>query len=118
MTFCGVALKNLRQSNIRLTLFVSSFVIASSAAVAGEIVGTKSKGKWVAGTSAQVNIKCLQAWICKVPSVMHGPTTKVVSTPNDKSWGVCNAAGGDIEGCNACSATPPSQPCEYWLEKK
>ena len=101
----------------RLVVAVAALVLASAAAVSGEIVGTKSNGRWVAGNAAQVNIKCLQAWICQIPSVLHGPDTKVVNTPNDKSWGTCNAAGGDIEGCNACSASPPAHACQYWLEK-
>lgn len=86
---------------------------------AGVMVGTKSPGKWVAGNFAQVNLGCLMAYQCTAGvAVLHGPDTIVVTTPNESSFGVCNTAGGDIEGCNACSASPPSKPCEYWLEKK
>lgn len=106
------------RSFLLLSATLPLFLVSISGATAGEMVGKKSAGTWVAGQAAQVNIKCLQAWICKVPDVLHGPETKVVSTPNDKTWGTCNAAGGDIEGCNVCSATPPEQACEYWLEKK
>jgi hypothetical protein len=85
---------------------------------AGEMVGTKSKGTWVKGDFAQVNIGCMQAWICKAPSVIHGNDTKVVTTPNEGSKGMCNTAGGDITGCQVCASSAPKTACEYWLEKR
>jgi hypothetical protein len=86
---------------------------------AGEMVGTPSPGKWRAGLFAPANAACMQAWTCTpgVP-VLHGPDTVVVTTNSDKTWGVCNAAGGPTDSCNSCSASVPSQPCQYWLEKK
>ena len=106
--------------HIRVALFSVLAVAALSAAVGGAMVGSKSPGKWVQESNfAQVHTRCLAAFAC-VPAtdVLHGADTVVKTTPSEPVWGVCNAAGGDIEGCNACSATVPSKACEYWLEKK
>lgn len=98
---------------IAATMFV--FAVA---ALAGDMVGSKSPGTWVAGSFAQANIKCLQAWICDSGQVLHSPDTVVVTTPNSSSWGTCNAGNGPSDSCGVCSASPPSESCQYWLEKK
>jgi hypothetical protein len=101
------------------TLVAAALVLAvAGVAIAGQIVGPKSQGKWVQGSYAQVNLWCVAAFQCTHPPLLHGSDTVVVTTPNEPVKGICNAAGGDIEGCNACSASPPIKPCEYWLEKK
>lgn len=101
-----------------VSVFLLSLV-GFGVAVGGVMVGTKSPGKWEAGSFAQLNLGCLMAYQCKAGvAVLHGPDTVVVTTPSESSFGVCNTAGGDIEGCNVCSASPPTKPCEYWLEKK
>src|SRR5947209_8041225 len=87
---------------------VTAFVF-TAASLAGDMVGSKSRGTWVAGSFAQANIKCLQAWICDSGPVLHGPDTVVVTTPNSSSWGTCNAAGGPVDSCNTCAADKPSQ---------
>lgn len=102
----------------RLLVAVLAFVFAFSAAVAGNVVGMKSEGKWVKGSFAQANVGCLQAWVCTAPDVLHGPDTQVVTTDNEGAAGICNADGGDVTGCNTCASNPPKMACQYWLEKK
>lgn len=104
---------------IRIRLALVTALALTSLCASAQVVGSKSPGKWVAGNFAQIHTACLQAFQC-IPgvNVLHGPDTKVVTTPNEGVTGVCNAAGGAADGCNSCSANPPTKPCEYWLEKK
>lgn len=99
-----------------LVACVLCFAVGTAAA---QVVGEKSKGKWVKGNFAQANVGCLQAYQC-IPgvNVLHGKDTVVKTTPNEGVYGICNAAGGPADGCNTCAANPPVKPCQYWLEKK
>jgi hypothetical protein len=94
-------------------------LLACVALPAGELVGSKLPGRWVAGEFAQIHTRCMLAYQC-IPgrSILHGPETVVKTTASESSFGVCNAAGGPADGCNSCSASPPTKPCEYWLEKR
>jgi len=87
-------------------------------ALAGDVVGERSAGTWSRGNFAQASFKCMQAWICSAPDVLHSPDTVVVTTASASVWGTCNAADGPTDSCNACSSNPPQTPCEFWLEKK
>lgn len=95
-----------------------AMTVGVGAGSAGELVGTKSPGTWFKGSFAQINVGCMQSWVCAAPGVLHGADTKLVTTPNEGAAGICNAAGGNIEGCNACASSPPKTACQYWLEKK
>ena len=103
-----------RSAPVAVTLLlVSSFIIA------GELVGDKSNGLWVAGNFFQVNVSCTQAWQC-IPGVdvLHDPSTVLVTTPNTSTTGVCSAGDGPADTCNVCLANNPKDSCQYWLEKK
>lgn len=78
------------------------------------------KGIWVKGSStAQANLACLAKWECRPEKdILYSADSKITATQPEYTVGVCNAAGGDIEGCNECSSSPPTQPCEWKLEKK
>jgi hypothetical protein len=101
-----------------LTIVVIGVALLAASVVAGEMVGTKSTGKWTKGSFAQINVGCMQAWICTAPDLLHDSSTVVKMTDGKGSAGICNAAGGDVTGCNQCSSNPPTEKCEYWLEKK
>lgn len=105
-------------TNWQKHVVIGATFIFTTAALAGDMVGSKSPGTWVAGSFAQTNIKCLQAWVCDSGAVLHSPDTLLVTTKNTNTWGTCNAAGGPADSCNTCSAVKPNEACEYWLEKK
>lgn len=100
------------------TLAAAGLVVMTGS-MAGDIVGTKSDGAWTPGLVAPANVGCLQAWLC-IPGVdiLHDDTTVVVTSPNDKSFGVCSAGDGPADSCNVCLASKPTARCQYWLEKK
>jgi hypothetical protein len=110
----------------RLALIILSFAILAGcagtpagvgrASTLGTIVGSKSPGKWQAEQFFQVNVACVQAWVCIHPAVIHDPNTHVVTTDSESTTGLCNAGGGPIDSCNTCSASQPASQCEYWLE--
>lgn len=103
---------------IRRYVLLCSLLSVTLASSAGEVVGGKSPGTWTKGNFAQANVACMQAWICRAPDVLHSPDTVVVTTPASSASGICNAAGGPVDSCNVCASNPPSDPCQYWLERK
>lgn len=102
-----------------LFLFLALAVFIIFYALADEVEGSRSPGKWKDGSFSQVHTYCIQTWMC-IPGedVLHGPDTFVATSPNELVTGVCNAGDGAIDSCNLCSSSPPVSPCEYWLERK
>ena len=90
-------------------------VLAWTAAEAAE-----EKGIWVkAGAPAQINVACTQVWHCRpATDVLHDESTKVVTTDNEITTGVCSAGDGPIDSCNVCVANEPEEKCLWHLEKK
>ncbi len=79
------------------------------------------QGVWRAsGKFNQVNVGCVQAWIC-VPAqqIMYDPSMQVVSTPAKLMTGVCQVTT-DPTSCGQCTATftPPQDICIWHLEPK
>jgi hypothetical protein len=100
-------------------LFTILAAITTASAGAGEVVGEQHDGRWESANFAQINLACVQAWKC-IPGVdvLHGDDTKVATTPATTTTGVCNVGGGPADTCNSCAASPPTDRCQYWLEKK
>jgi hypothetical protein len=93
--------------------------LGNSILFGSEMIGSKSQGEWQRGNYVQVNVGCSQTWVCTPgTNVIHSPDTIVVTSGNAMTAGVCNVADGPVGSCNACAASLPSRPCEYWLEKK
>jgi hypothetical protein len=68
---------------------------------------------------AQANVACARKYTCG-PSkdIMHGADTKIVSTPPKLVWGVCSAGTGPVDSCNVCNTNPPTEQCEWTVQKK
>lgn len=106
-------------SQAAVRLLSVALVIMPILAISGDIVGSKDTGKWTQGSFAQVNVLCIQSWICTPGvDVLHGPDTRVVTSKNSATRGVCNADNGPPDTCNSCSAAEPTDLCQFWLEKQ
>ena len=106
-------------SRFAFSFIALTIILYGNWALAGEIVGSKDEGKWIAGNFYNKNIFCTRAWLCTPGvDVLHGIDTKVVTTENVSTEGVCNAADGPADSCNDCSAPKPTESCQYWLERK
>jgi hypothetical protein len=44
--------------------------------------------------------------------------TKIVSTPLKLVWGVCSAGSGPVDSCNVCNTNPPTEKCEWSVQKR
>ncbi|MES9838705.1 MAG: hypothetical protein ABW144_19820 [Candidatus Thiodiazotropha sp.] len=100
---------------LRTFLIIVTFLISAESITAN--AQDKHQEQWTPGEWAQVNVACLQAWICAPRDKMYlGSNQRIGHTPNDKTWGVCSTGSGPVDSCNHCLANPPEQPCEWWIE--
>lgn len=78
------------------------------------------EGVWSPDTNfAQVNSYCTRSYICGPrEDILHSEDTKVIATSPKLVLGVCSAGGGPIDGCNVCNTNPPTDKCEWNLQKK
>jgi hypothetical protein len=78
------------------------------------------EGTWVADSEfAQVNVACSRRYICGPgKDVLHSADSKIVSAAPKLIWGVCSAGTGPVDSCNVCNTNPPTEKCEWSLQKK
>ncbi len=67
----------------------------------------------------QVNVACARVYTCgPAADILHDAETKLVPSAPKLVWGVCSAGSGATDSCNECGTNPPSERCEWHLEKK
>ena len=77
-------------------------------------------GTWLANSQfAQVNVACSRRYTCgPTKDILHSADTKIVSTAPKLVWGVCSAGTGPFDTCNVCNTNPPTDKCEWSVQKK
>jgi hypothetical protein len=92
----------------------------SLAAAPFETSALAEEGVWSADSQfAQVNVACSRRYTCGPGrDILHSGDTKIVSTAPKLVWGVCSVGAGPVDSCNVCNTNPPTEKCEWSLQKK